>query len=119
MHGRGWRAGFGRVLGWRADRCGRGRVAFDLQVGQPLEPARQVPVVLAEQAHGGGDEQQPNERRVEGERDRDAEAHLLEGDELAGGEAGEDDDADRCGARDQAGGGGDAVDYGPFGVACL
>ena len=80
------------------------------RLGSHCEPARQVPVALAEQAHGGGDEQQADERRVEGERDGDAEAHLLEGDELAGGEAGEDDDDDRRGAGDQAGGGGDAVD---------
>ena len=40
----------------------------------------------------------------------DAEAHLLEGDELTRGEAGEDDDDDRRGAGDQPGGGRDAVD---------
>jgi hypothetical protein len=45
-----------------------------------------------------GDEQQAHERGVQGEGDGDAEAHLLEGDELAGGKAGEDDDDDRGGA---------------------
>ena len=107
----------GRVVVRRVGRCCRGRAAFDLQVGQPLEPARQVPVAFAEQAHGGGDEQQADERRVECERDGDAEAHLLEGDELAGGEAGEDDDDDRRGAGDQARGGGHAVDDRAGGVA--
>ena len=57
---------------------------------------------FAEQAHGGGDEQQTHERGVERERDGDAEAHLLERDELAGGEAAEDDDDDRGRAGDQA-----------------
>ena len=87
-----------------------GAGALDLQVGEPVEPARQVPVAFAEQAHGGRDEQQAHEGRVERERDGDAEPHLLEGDELAGGEAGEDDDDDRRGAGDQARGGRDAVD---------
>ena len=101
----------------RVGRVRRRRPAFDLEVGEPLEPLRQVPVALAEQAHGGGDEQQADERRVERERDGDAEAHLLEGDELAGGEAAEDDDDDRRGAGDQARGGGHAVDDRAGGVA--
>jgi hypothetical protein len=77
-------------------------MAFDLQVGEPVQPARQVPVVLAKEVHGGRDEQQADERRVQREGDGDAEAHLLEGDELAGGKASEDDDDDRRRPGDQA-----------------
>ena len=57
------------------------------------------------------------ERGVQGERDGDPEAHLLEGDELAGGEAGEDDDDDRRRTGDQTGGRRDAVHDRAGGVA--
>jgi hypothetical protein len=62
--------------------------ALDGEVG---EPAGEVPVGVAEQGHGGGDEEGADDGGVEEDGDGQAEARLLEGDQFAGGEAGEDD----------------------------
>src|ERR671928_210307 len=52
----------------------------------------------------------PLQALVDRQRHRDAETHLLEGDEVAGGEADEHDDDDQRGAGDQARGGAHALD---------
>src|SRR5438552_5821931 len=76
---------------------------------EPPEPWRKVPVAVAEQAHGGGDQDEPHERGIERKGNGDAEAHLLEGDELARGEPDEHDDDDRRRASDEPSGRGDAM----------
>ena len=68
---------------------------LDLDVREPLEPARQVPAAPVEQGERARQYDRADDRRVEQERDGDAEAHLLEHHELPGGEAGEDDDDDQ------------------------
>ena len=83
---------------------------LDLDARQPLEPARQVPVPRAEQLHRRREQHRADDRRVDQQRDRDPEAHLLEHDEVAHGEAGEDGDDDQRRAGDQARGRRDAVD---------
>src|SRR5215211_205184 len=116
----GWRAPApawhrlgGDVLGVRD----RGWLAFDVDVRQPGEPPGQVPVTVAEELHRGGDDDRADNRGVDEQGDRDAKAHLLEGDELTGGEAGEDDDDDQRRAGDQPRRGADAVDDAVAGAA--
>ena len=53
-------------------------VALDVQLRQPLEPARQVPVAVAEQPHRRRHEERPHDRGVHEHRHRQAEAHLLQ-----------------------------------------
>src|SRR4029450_7336938 len=84
------------------------RLTLDLQPRQPVEPARQVPVPVAGEFHRAGEGDGGDERGVDEERGGDPEAHLLEHDQLAAREAGEDGDDDQGGARDDAGGRGDA-----------
>ena len=49
------------------------RVPLDLEVRQPFEPFRQVPVPVAEEPHQAREEDGADDRRVEEQRDRDAE----------------------------------------------
>src|SRR5215213_10317642 len=53
-----------RVRRWCAYRCG-GPFAFDPQIRQPAEPARQVPVAVAQQRHARRHQHAANDRRVE------------------------------------------------------
>src|SRR5262245_48770722 len=76
------------------------RRALELHAREPVEPARQVPVPLAEQPHRGGHQDGADDGRVEQQRDGDAEADLLEHHELAEREADEDDDDDERGPCD-------------------
>ena len=71
---------------FRGGRGSRGRSALDVEVRQPAEPARQVPVAVAEEGHPGWDEDRADDRGVQEDRHRQAEAHLLQGDQAPGGE---------------------------------
>ena len=97
----------------------RRATTLDAHVGEPLEPARQVPVPVAEQFHGGRHDDRPHHGRVDEDGDREAEAHLLEHDHLARGHAAEHADHDRGRAGDDAGGAADAVAHGLARVAGL
>src|SRR6266540_3780734 len=77
-------------------------MSLDIEVRKPLEPARQVPVPLAEQLHRCGHKHRADERRIDQQRDCDPEPHLLEHHEVACREAREDGDDDQRGARDDA-----------------
>ena len=70
--------------------------------GQPLEPARQVPVGLAEQLHRGRQEHAADERGVDQDGERETDAHLLEIDERERDEHQEHSDHHERGARDRA-----------------
>ncbi len=77
------------------DHCGhrkwqgnRHRGAFP-EVGQPTQPLRQVPVPIAEQRHARRHENRADHGRVNQNRHRQAEAHLLEHDQLSAGKPGE------------------------------
>ena len=48
---------------------------------QPTEERRQVPVPFAEQAHRGRQKHRPDERGVEEDRDREAQAQLADDDQ--------------------------------------
>src|SRR5215216_2408220 len=74
--------------------------ALDAEVRQPAEPAGQVPVAVAEEGHAGRNEDGADDGGVEEDRDGQAEAELLEEDELTAGKGGEDDDHDRGGTGD-------------------
>ncbi len=65
-----------RRLRSRDRRAARSPLAADAR--QPLEPARQVPVPLAEQLHHGRQQHRANDGRVDQDRRREAEAHLLD-----------------------------------------
>src|ERR1019366_5976518 len=84
---------------------------------QPVQKAGQVPGPSAEQAHRAGEDDDADDGRVEEERDGDAEAHLLEHDELASGEADEDHDDDQGRPGDDEGGRSDAGGHRRGGIA--
>ncbi len=77
-------------------------VAFDVQVGQDLvQPFRNPPVLVAEQLHRRGNEQHADERGVDQDRARQAQAEQLDGPKIFQHEAAKDDDHDqRCGGND-------------------
>ena len=87
----------------------------EVRVLMRIGPIRQQPAAIVARGQQGSRLPEGAVAHVHG----DAEAHLLEGDELARGEAGEDDDDDRRGAGDQPGGGRDAVDDRRQGAAGL
>src|SRR5580704_13355231 len=88
---------------------GPGAGRLDLEVGQPSEPSRQVPAAVAEEAQGAGENDHADERGIQQQSGGDAEAHLLEHDELPAGEAAEHHDDDKGGPGDDPGGGRDSV----------
>ena len=49
-------------------------MAFDRDAGHPVQPGRQVPVPRTEQFHAGRDEDCPDDRGIEEDGDREAEA---------------------------------------------
>jgi zinc protease len=53
-------------------------VALHVDLRQPLQPLRQVPVAVAQELHRRGHQDRPHDRRVQEDRDREAEAHLLQ-----------------------------------------
>jgi len=73
-----------------------------VNVRQPLEPARQIPVRAAEERHRRRHDDRSDHGRVEQQGNCDPKAHLLKHDQVAHGEAPEDRDDDQRGARDQA-----------------
>ena len=75
--------------------------------GSQLEPGRQVPVPLAEQLHRRRHEHRADDRRVDQDGDREAEAHLLHHDHAQAREQPEDGDHDDRGARHRPGRAGD------------
>ena len=97
----------------------RGRVSFDVDLGDPAQPGGEVPVPVAEELHARRDEHGADDRGVDEEGDGDAEAHLLEHDQVAGGEAAEDGDDDQRGAGDQPRGRADAEGDSTRGVTGL
>src|ERR1700722_2085817 len=68
----------GECVGW-----------FRLEVRHPVQPAGQVPTALTEQAQGARQDDQADQGGVQDQGYRDAEAHLLELEELPPGETGE------------------------------
>jgi hypothetical protein len=56
---------------------------FDVDLREPLKPAREVPVALAEQLHARRHEHRAHDRGVDDHRHAEAEAHLLEHREIA------------------------------------
>ena len=81
----------------------RRRTTLEVEVGQdPVEPARQPPVGVAEQLHRRGHEHEADDRRVDEHRRREAEAHHLHGRLVDEDEAQEDADHDERGRRDHA-----------------
>src|SRR5215831_10595577 len=87
-----------------------GTTALDFDMGEPLEPAGEVPTPAVEQGERARKNDRSDHGRIEEKSDRDTEAHLLEHDELTAGEAREDDDDDERRPGDDAGCGGDARD---------
>ena len=77
--------------------------ALEGEVGQPVEPARQVPGPFVEQPQGAWQNDGPDDRRIEDESNSHAEPHLLELDELPVGKASEDDDDDEGSSGDESG----------------
>ncbi len=55
------------------------------------------PVALTQHLHGGGHEEGPDDGGVDEDGDGEADAELLDGQDLAGGEVGEDDDDEERG----------------------
>ena len=70
-----------------------------VELRQPAELLRQVPVALAQELHRGGQEDAPDDRRVDEDRDREAHADLLEDDRREDREDPEHGDHDDRGAR--------------------
>src|SRR5581483_4206644 len=70
---------------------------------EPFEPAREVPVALAEELHRGGHEHGSHHGRVDEHGDRQAEAHQLHHQQAERREQAEDRDHDHRGARHGAG----------------
>src|SRR5215211_1075500 len=91
----GWRAGAHAVRGLLC-------MSLDVEPRKPLKPAGQIPVALAEELHRCGHEHTADECRVDQQRNRNSEPHLLQHDEVPCREAGEDGDDDQRGARDDA-----------------
>jgi hypothetical protein len=60
------------------------------------------PVALAEELHGGGHEQGPDDRGVDEHGDGEPDPELLDGEDLTSGEAGEHDDDEQHGGGDDA-----------------
>ena len=87
-------------------RRGASRPSFDLQTGQPVQPAGEVPVPLSEQLHRAWEHDRADDRRIDQQRGGDTEAHLLEHDQVAAREAREDrhDDQRRSGDDPRRGG---------------
>ena len=85
---------------------------FNAEVGEPVEPGRQVPVAPAKDLHAGGNENGPHQGSVQENGDGKPEAHLLVDGALARGKGPEDGDHDESGAGDNAGGGPEAIGYG-------
>ncbi|MEH3054619.1 MAG: hypothetical protein PGN13_11545 [Patulibacter minatonensis] len=100
-------------------RCGRpGRLRPDRQLGRPLElgvreptiqPSRELPGALAHQLHERRHEEEPDHRRVDEDRAREADADQLQEHLVVEREGPEHGDHDRGGGRDHAGGGGEAL----------
>ena len=68
---------------------------------QPAQRLRRPPVPVAEQRHQAGNEQRPDDRRVERDRNRGADAELLDERDAGGGErADRDAEEQRCGRDD-------------------
>src|SRR5262245_58000755 len=104
----GFGAAGGPLAGWSAapagDRLGDGcapapnrldRLAFDVDPRQPLEPAREPPVAIAEQLHRGRHEQQPDDGRVDQHCKRQTEADELQDAQVGQHETAEHADHDR------------------------
>ena len=70
-------------------------VALHLEMGQPVEPGRQIPVAVAEQHHHARQHYRTNYRGVDQQRYCDTESHLLKHDQVASGEPGEHDNDDQ------------------------
>src|SRR5512133_3436373 len=71
-----WLGGLGRGPRDEPGLVRLGRLELVLRE-QPVEPPRQVPVALAEQAHHRGEKQAPNDGRVEEDGHRQSDAELL------------------------------------------
>ncbi len=65
-------------IDWRLRRLDR---TLDAEVRQPVQPARQVPVAVAQQRHRRRHQDRADDRRVEQHGDAEAEAHLLQEDQ--------------------------------------
>ena len=77
-------------------RCGR-RLVQAVAVVEAAQRRGRPPVALAQQLHGRRHEQRAHERGVDDDGDGQADTELLDGEDLAGGEPGEDhDDERRC-----------------------
>src|SRR5918997_805536 len=68
---------------------GLGELPLVRDLGQPVEALGQVPVLLAQELHRRREEDGPDQRGVEQDRDGQADAHLLELDRAEAGEDGE------------------------------
>src|SRR4051812_19697519 len=92
--------------------CGRTGLRRDIEVDdsrclvqsksvvQAAERRRRPPVPVTQQCHGRGDEQAPDDGRVDGDGDRQCEAHLLDSQRLPGREPEEHDEYKRRSGRD-------------------
>ena len=90
----------------------------EVDVGErAVEPAGEVPVAVAEEGHGGGDEQDADDGGVEEDGHGEGEAELGGWDGSGHAEGDEHDDHDERGVGDGPSGAGDAVGDGAAGVA--
>ena len=83
-------------------RCGRRCFVEPESLVEATQRRGRPPVALAEQLHGGGHEERPDDGGVDEDGDGEPDAELLDGEDLAGGEAGEDDDDEERGGGDDA-----------------
>src|SRR5919197_2792681 len=88
---------------------GGGGLRFMLELRQPAEALGQVPVALAEELHGGRQQDGADDRGVDQDRGGKPDADLLGELVAAEGEGAEDGDHHEGGARDDAGGAPEAV----------
>src|SRR3954468_6004996 len=107
-----WLGGGLGVLGFD----GRSGVAFGADAGEPLQPAGQVPVPVAEQRHRRGQQDAADDGGVDQDGDGEPESHLLEVEEAEGDEAREHADHHRGGAGHGPGGGRDPLPDGLVGA---
>src|SRR5262245_29318112 len=106
-HGRELRGTAGLVV-----RLGQGGAALDVEAGeQPVQPARQPPVPVAEQLHRGGYQDDADDGGVDQHGAGQADAEHLDDRILAQHEGGEHADHDERRRCDHPGGGGDALDH--------
>ena len=76
----------------------QGAALIGCDLGQPVEPLRQVPVPVSQELHAGRKQDHSDNGRIDEDRDGQSNPELLEAEYAAGGEGGENDDHDRRGA---------------------